>query len=117
LLGSILGRGHSTPFALVDAHNKSKDFTFNTDIKIYPLHDDIRETELEGVKLFTTIAYSGVTGIMVFEAQNNRDFDVEVELTLKGDISEVTGSLPFKRILRVGQRAELGRIKVREAAL
>jgi len=65
-----------------------------------------------GVKLYTTIAYSGTTGIMVFEALNTKDFDVEVELSVSGEIKEASGSLPFKRVVRIGQRAEIGRVKV-----
>jgi len=49
---------------------------------------------------------------MNFEALNNKEFDVEVELDLKGEIQEKSGSLPFKKVIRVGERAKIGFAKV-----
>jgi len=45
---SPAAKGLNTAFALIDAQNRSKDFSFASDIKIYPVHDDVRETNLEG---------------------------------------------------------------------
>jgi len=106
----VIGKGRSHPFALVEAGDKSKNFSFSTDIKVYPVHDDVRETELEGVKLYTTITYSGVIATMIFEAKNNKDIDVEVELSLKGEIKEKSDSLPFKKLVRVGEKVKLGHV-------
>jgi len=104
----VVGKDQSHLFALVEAEDKNKNFSFSTDIKVYPVHDDVRETELEGVKLYTTITYSGVTATMIFEAKNTKDFDVEVELSLKGDVKEKSDSLPFKKLLKKGEKQKLG---------
>lgn len=35
------------------------------------------------MKLYTTVTYQDLLTVMVFEAHNTRDFDVEVELELR----------------------------------
>jgi len=107
----VVAQGQSTTFAILEAADKTRDFTFSADIKVYPVQADVRETELEGVKLFTTIAYVGLTTSMVFEAKNNKEFDVEIELDLKGDVREASGPLPFKKVCRVGEKVFVGSIK------
>jgi len=95
---------------VIDPVDPSRNFSYDADIKIYPVHNNIRESNLEGVKLFTTITYSGLIASMFFEAYNTRDFDVEVELNLKGTVRDRSSALPFKTVIPKGKKVAIGHV-------
>lgn len=111
LIEAVLDRGKSTHAAVVTAADGLNDFSFSAEIKVFPDQDDIRTADLEGVKLYTTVTYQDLLTVMVFEAHNTRDFDVEVELDLKGHLVEQSGPMPFHKIIPAGKRATLGSAK------
>jgi len=84
------------------------DFSFAAEIKVFPDQEDIRVADLEGVKLYTTVTYNDMQTIMTFEAENHKEFDIEVELDLKGQLLEHSGTLPFQRLVPSGKRVPLG---------
>jgi len=108
---TTLHTGETTTITHVDAKDKSRDFNFSADVKVFPIQDEIKETDLQGVHLYTTIDYDDTTSIMKFEAFNSRDFDVEVILEVKGDVREKSSSLPFKKIIRSFEKEKIGYIK------
>lgn len=111
LVEATLEANRSTHAAVVTAADGLSDFSFSAEIKVFPDQDDIRVADLEGVKLFTTVNYQDLLTVMIFEAHNTRDFDVEVELDLKGRLIEQSGPMPFSKIIHAGKRAVLGSAK------
>jgi len=106
----ILEKGASITFVLVEPVDHTRNFSYDADIKIFPVHNNIKESNLEGVKLYTTVTYSGLTGNMLFEAYNTRDFDVEVELNVKGAVKDRSSNLPFRVIVPKGKKVAIGHV-------
>jgi len=104
----ILEKFSSSTFAHVSAADGKADFSFSAEIKVLPDQDDIRVADLEGVKLYTTVTYQDLITVMHFEAENTKEFDVEVELDLKGKLVHQSGPLPFTKLVQSGQRVALG---------
>jgi len=104
----ILEKFSSSSFAHVSAADGKADFSFSAEIKVLPDQDDIRVADLEGVKLFTTVTYQDLITVMHFEAENTKEFDVEVELDLKGKLVHQSGPLPFTKLVPSGRRVALG---------
>jgi len=110
-LEAMLEKGSSKKAATVTAADGKSDFSFSAEVKVFPDQDDIRMADLEGVKLYTTVTYQDVLTCMSFDAENTREFDVEVVLDLKGKLVEQSGSVPFTVIIPSGKKAHLGSAK------
>jgi len=106
----ILEKGASITFVVVEPVDPTRNFSYDADIKIFPVHNNIRESVLDGVKLFTTITYSGLIANMFFESYNTKDIDVEVELNLKGAIKDRSSALPFKVLVPKGKKVAIGHV-------
>jgi len=109
-----IGSGKTQTFCLVEGRDKTKDFSFSANITILPFNEDVKETNLQGVILYTTVTYTGITSNITFEALNTKEFDVEVELDIKGRIKERSDSIPFRKNVLVGQKSLLGIIRSEE---
>jgi len=107
---ATLERGASITFVVVEPVDHARNFSYDADVKIFPVHNNIKESNLEGVKLFTTITYSGLTANMLFEAYNTKEFDVEVELDVKGHVKDRSSNLPFRVVVPKGKRVAIGHV-------
>jgi len=107
---AILEKGASITFVVIEPVDHTRNFSYDADVKIFPVHNNIRESNLEGVKLFTTITYTGLVANMLFESYNTKEFDVEVELDLKGIVKDRSSNLPFRVMVPKGKRVAIGHI-------
>jgi len=106
-----LKAGESCHFCMTEPEDKNAKFfdQFDTELLVYPAQGTTHEETLQGVTLYSRVNYGNETAFE-FEAYNDQNFEVVVEVTVQGDILKKSENLPFIVNVKPQERVKVGHV-------
>lgn len=110
IIEGVVRKGQEVLLGQLEAVDPKKPLDFNCTVQVERSDSEIREDDVQGVVLVTSIEY-GYTRQVSFFAHNKNAFDVEVNISVEGKFLSTSCELPIKRFVPSKQKLFLGSLK------
>ena len=110
IIEGVVRKGQEVLLGQLEALDPSKPMDSNCTVQVERSDSEIREDDVQGVVLITSIEH-GYTRQVSFFAYNKNAFDVDVNVSVEGKFLSTSCELPIKKFVPSKQKLFLGSLK------